>query len=646
MTRRHVGIVALVVVAVLAVGAIYLMWQGARFARERAELEWASLSSSAAIAQTRKVPEEWSAGIFVSEAGFAKLLAALHGAKISYDPAFSSDDTIVTLKSVSMSFEPGFAVGNISLSAHSERQKLSVDFKGQASISFREIAVLNGRAEAVFAIHLLDLEPQIGWYSIGIGFRGYAKELLTSGTMVYLAEQLVVRVPLTNEVAFDLAQAKDLHLPTVEPKKDNFVDVNLSVPTKVIRKKFLFMNPVFLKGGVWLLAQPDDGETPITLPAKESKPGADLSTRIEILRQQVAKIPTPTEDMSIWLRGETLQDLVKGIRSLPKENRTVKARTIRFNGVLTTKEGGSGFLWARAYAELTGDNPAQGNAEISEVEAQWIANKGLKVSGRVDGNAVAFIRVRVVPVSNSGKGLGTVVDDTVAMIGGGGLNLDGVLSPRVVTVDNHKALIVAPEFDCKPYRFDVAALGGLGSLGIFSVAGVSATISGKFGGAALSQQLIISDLPYLFKGQNDDGTSLKIVADGKHLQFKPRWNASTIAVVPAVSLASSEGMSVGSTLEVGYLANVPSTNEREEQEKKLREKLSTVQTDGTQCGEPQIDIKIGDISVTNPILTIVPKTMGLPPGTTEIIDRLQIRPPTVGEVLRNSPIRHFLPFRW
>ncbi|RVG88463.1 hypothetical protein CN221_27395 [Sinorhizobium meliloti] len=582
------------VLMLIAAGVVYLVAQAGRYERDRTELEWTSLSRTLSVLETGPVPDRWSAGVFVSEDGINKLIKGLEGTRISFDPQSSDDeDTEILLRSLALKMEPGFAVGDISIAASSERRSVSVDFVGQASLSFREISTVDGIPNAVFAVQLLSLEPDIRWYSLGLSVRGYAKELLAAGTVTYLSEKLQIRVPLIPALAIDLGVEKELLLPTREPKDENFVVLGISMPPKTIRKKIDFSHPLFLEGGVWLLGNAGDAQSELKFPDLGGRATNQLEDEIKEMRAQVEMLATPAEgDISVWIRGQPVTDMLREINELQEANRTATIRTVRYKGFLSKVSWYDDVLGnGGAYVELIGGSAVSGTVRVSGLSLDWVPNVGVKFAGTLVTDTKVDIHAHVDPLVGGGAGT------SVGMLGSGGVALDGSMGASVVDIEGHKVLAIRPSLSCKPFDFSAKTdsklkMGG----GWASVPSVGIVVKGELGASSLPEQLLLSDLPFVISGRSEDGKPVVMEADGKKVQIEPTWASASVGIVPSVTVTHKDGISLAGALNVVYSDTHPEAYDRRGEEEKLRKGLAAG-TGAALCGNPSVAVTIGAIEI-------------------------------------------------
>ncbi|MCK3775225.1 hypothetical protein MZK49_00605 [Ensifer sesbaniae] len=592
---RIVGLRLLIALLILvAAGGVYLVAQTGRFERDRTELEWTSLSRTLAVMESGPVPDSWSAGVFVSESGINKLTKGLDGTKISFDLQSSDgEDTEIQLRSLALHLEPGFAVGDISLVATSKRRGVYVDFVGQASLSFREISNVDGIPNAIFAVQLLRLEPDIKWYSFGLAVRGYASELLAAGTAAYLSEKLQISVPLLPELSFDLGLDKEALLPVREPKDENYVVLGIAMPPKTMTKKIAFSHPVFLKGGVWLLGNVGDAQRDLKFPDLTGRTTSQLEDEIKEMRAKVETLTPPTEgDVSVWLQGQPVTDMLREISELPEANRTATIRTVRYKGFLTKASWYDDVLGnGGAYVELIGDSAVSGTIHASELSLDWVPDVGVKFAGTLVTDAKVNIHAHVDPLVGGGAGT------SVGMLGNGRVALDGTMGASVADIEGHKVLTLKPSLSCKPFAFTAKTDGKLKMAGGWaSVPSVGIVVKGELGASSLPEQLLLSDLPFVIRGRSDHGKPFVVETEGRRVQIEPTWVSASVGIVPSATVTHKDGMSLSGAMNVVYSDTYPEAYDRGKEEEKLRKGLAAG-SGAAPCGNPSVAVTIGAIEI-------------------------------------------------
>lgn len=177
------------VAAAIFLGLAWLVLKTVAYEGDRREAEWRFLTRASHSVHGKPIPDSWTTGVFVSTRSINGLLAALKGATISFDPAFKpNEDTRLTLKDIKIDFGNGFPSGALSLLAESNSRKIQIEFDGEAGLIFEGVETRPGSAPAAkFRVELLRLEPHLSWQWFTVGARGYAGELLTTGTAIALS---------------------------------------------------------------------------------------------------------------------------------------------------------------------------------------------------------------------------------------------------------------------------------------------------------------------------------------------------------------------------------------------------------------------------------------------------------------------------
>ncbi|CDZ31211.1 Hypothetical protein, partial CDS, partial [Neorhizobium galegae bv. officinalis] len=351
-----------------------------------------------------------------------------------------------------------------------------------------------------------------------------------------------------------------------------------------------------------------------------------MSAETARLRERLAGIQAPTDqDLSVWLSGRVFERLISDVGKLPDPNRTATLSTLRFKGKL--KEAGGGSSFASAYAELTGDNPVRGRAVVSDVLGQWAGEKGLKVAAKVTGDVTVTAHVHANLIAGGGVG------ERIVALGGGGTQIEGWLAPRIVNVDGHSVLLIEPDFDCERFSFGLVIAGS--SPTPVSLTGLNVTIYGSVGGQVVPKQVLVSDVPHWVSGRGADGASLLLGNDDKQLVLEPRWRAASVVTTPVLAAAASEGLRVGFKLNITYSDVAPPGEVRSETEKVIKDKIAK-EIGSKSCGEPVIDFGLGGLNISN-----LASGLLLPPGVSSVLGPLGVPPPTVPQLIQNSPVVKF-----
>ncbi|RVJ69745.1 hypothetical protein [Sinorhizobium meliloti] len=578
----------------LLIGVGWLAFQSLSMERDRTHLEWASLARSTEMVEGKAVPDAWSAGLFVSEAGLNSLLKGLEEATLAFDPESRADeDTVVTVGTFSANFEPGFAEGEITLAAASAKRGLNLQFKGKAAVIFKGIdRDKDDLPSAVFSVHLINLEPQIRWYSLDFGIRSYASELLQAGIMVFLADALTVRLPFDDQLKADLKLDHKETVPVREPEGENYVDVRLTMLDSTIEQRLSYAHPLFLDGGLWLLASAEDkGQLP-TPPLKVGTRSADaIKDEIKQMRAKLATYVVPEgTDVSIWLKGDTVGNLLQKVQELPLDKRTVTVVSTKSAGRLAEDKWRDDILGeGGAFAELTGNNAVSGKIELREISSSWTQDKGLTFKSKLRVDVVAKIHAHVDPLIGGGAGT------SAGMVGKADLELEGIFNVGAQDVEGHKVLVLVPESACKEARLQLTTDGKLKIGGGWtSVPSVGGIFTGPVGLSAIPPQLVATDLPILLSGRSKDGKPLVVPVNGDRVLLTTRWQTAKFVLTPVAAKAGKEGYVISAGLAAEYLDEKSSAYDRAAEEKRLREALAKKSATMTPCaGDYSFAVKLG-----------------------------------------------------
>jgi hypothetical protein len=490
------GTGARVIIAIALFAAIGVGWlaiQHSNFERDRTLSEWRSLSETENLLKQKPIPEAWSAGVFVSERGLNTALESLKDAQIAYDPAFKPDeDTVVTLRAVTVYLLPGIALANLRLDAYSKNRDLTVKFDGQASLVFKGIDEgENGSAQAIFAISLLKLDPKIGWGWFNIKLRGYANDLIEMGLMLKFTEAFSMKLPFKNTITYDLKQDITKTFPVRDPKDENWIEVQITVPSYELSQKIHAANAVVLDGGVWLLT--DFNERPMA--TRIDKPPSEIQADIVRKRKNLEQIWMPKlkdADIALWINGLVAHLLQDKFNQLPAANRTATVKSVQFKGRLAEQKWRDDVLGeGEAFAELANPEAVAATVVVNAVGMSWTKGRRLKVSLNAQADAKASVQLHVDP--SIGGGVGT----TVGLLGNTGIASGLDAGIKIREVGGNTAVMLKPNIGCRDVKLALKADGKAKFEEAWvSVPSVEANITLPVGPQTAPDVLLFSDLPF------------------------------------------------------------------------------------------------------------------------------------------------------
>lgn len=592
-----------ILIAVAIVGAGTFAWLALRttqFESDRREAEWMSLTRSVHTVEGNTVPDMWMSGIFVSQRGLNSILALADGTIVQFDPTSRGDDTALTVKAVRLKqSQPGFPVGTVELAAESKSRNLRVDLLGEAAFVFVGIeANADGRQVARFSIQPLRLEPDLSWYSLRIGVRGYATELLATGAAVWLAKALRFDVPLPDKPAIELGKTKSERVPVRKPENENWVDLTATIAAGRIQDEISFSHPVFIDGGMWLGAQRrPGGQAALESVTRGTRTDQQLDAEISNLRAKLAQVKGPANgagDIAVWVSGKAIDGLVQKITALPTERRTATIKSSGYQGRLADKEWRDNVLGkGGAFVEFNKPDAVHASVLLNEVNATWQARHGLAIAARAQLKGTADVHVHIDPLI--GGGVGT----NVGMEGNADIQASGSLQMAIITVGPQTALVLAPKMECKLATVEMRTDGRLVTdLGWTKVPSIGAKVATTELNSMLSAQVLLSDIPTVLQGRTDKGEALQAEAEGVRLLITPAWKSASARVRPLVANAGEEGFLIAAALEVSAS---PDRDEgakaRKEAEEKLRRDIADTLKPTDCATETSVAVTLGDIEI-------------------------------------------------
>ena len=587
------GVRVIIAIALFAaIGVGWLALQHSNFERDRTISEWRSLSETENLLKQKPIPEAWPAGVFVSEQGLNTTLESLKDAQIAYDPEFKADeDTVVNLRSVTVDFRPGFAWAFLRLEAYSKKRDLTVKFDGQASLVFKGIEEgENGNGQAVFAISLLKLDPEFGWGWFNFKLRGYASDLVETGLMLKFTEAFNMKLPFKNTFTYDLKQDLTETFPVRDPKDENWIKVQITVPSNELSQKIHAANAVVLDGGIWLLT--DFNEKPVATGINEPPP--EIQDDIVRMRKNLEQIRIPKlndADIALWINGTVAHLIQEKFNQLPVAARTATVKSVQFKGRLADQKWRDDVLGeGGVFAELINPGAIAATVVVNAVRMSWTKGRRLKASLNAQADAKASVHLHVDPMI--GRGVGT----TVGLLGNTGIASGVDAGIELSEVGGNTVVMLKPNIGCRDVKLALKTDGKAKFEEAWvSVPSVGANITLPVGLQTAPDVLLLSDLPFQGQGRGPNGKPLKVKNGDDHFLFTPAWTAVQYALVPKRVEGDDAGLWIAAKLTTKFLDSETAGYDRAAAEKKLAASATEGQAKVNCPGEPGFALTIGDL---------------------------------------------------
>jgi hypothetical protein len=528
--RNAIATIAIAIVVLLGAGLAYLSLRTTQYQFDRRELEWAALTRSVHAVENGPVPEAWDLAVYVSNRGLNNSLALLDDAKVQADPTTSSDDTVLTVKSVQLNHsEPGFPTASLEVEAFSKSRDLRVGMHGDVALVFVGIKKdEDGKKLAQFYLQPLTLQPDIEWHSLRFGVRGYASELLATGTAVALAKALRLDMPLLDDPSKDANVAAEGRVPVREPRDQNWVHLQGSLSAGTVREEISYTHPVFTEGGMWVGAQRRaGGQAPLEQLTRGAKTDAQLGAEIAELRDKIRQVQGPSSsqgDVAIWIKGELFAALVKKISDLPLAKRTATIVSDQYQGQIADKEWRDKILGkGGVFVEFNKPDAVHATVSVGEIGAKWVPQRGIAVWATAHVDAKVDVHVHIDPLI--GGGVGT----NVGMEGSGDTKIAGEMRISKVLAGTRAVFAFDPKMQCNPTRVEVKTDGRLvTNWGWTKVPSLGARVETAELSNYLPPSVILSDSPMILRGRTDKGDPIPINASGRSLLLTPVWKSAKV----------------------------------------------------------------------------------------------------------------------
>ena len=523
-----------------------------------------------------------------------------NGTEVEFDPKTRSDDTSLTVRSLRLSdSQPGFPTASIDMEAFSKSRDLRIGIHGDVALVFVGIeAGGDGKKFARFSLQPLKLEPDIDWHSLRFGVRGYASELLATGTAVLLAKALRLDLPIPDEASKDANISGDGRVPVRDPQDQNWVHLKGSLSAGTVREEFSYAHPVFTEGGMWLGAKRrTGGQAPLEQVARGSKTDAQLDAEIADLRAKIRQVDGPSGsqgDVAVWIKGDLFAALGKKLSELSPDKRTATLVSDQYQGRIAEKEWRDNILGkGGVFVEFNKPDAVHATISVGEVGAKWVPQRGLAVSAAAHVKATADVHVHIDPLI--GGGVGT----NLGMEGSGDAQIAGEMRISKVSVGPRTVLALDPKMQCNPAKVELKTDGKLvTNWGWTKVPAIGARVETAALNNVVQPAVILSDAPIAVRGRTDKGEPFTIDGGGKTLLVTPAWKSAQVVLHLLDASAGDAGILASARLEVTSSPDEDrDAQAREESEAKLKRDVAEQLKAGDCSSDISIAVVIGDVEI-------------------------------------------------
>jgi hypothetical protein len=427
----------LVAVAV-ALGISWATYERDIVVRQRAVAELTALTFMDDALRAGRSPRASDAAVFLSSNLLENAARQLKGATIT-PPSARFGDLKIVITDLHARSEIGLADVTMDLELSSVQRGLSVKITVDGDLAFRGVTAADtakpeALASADFAISILSAEPHFKFGFLDIPARRFISQVGADGLMRALDQKLVVSAPFKDRLALDVG----LNDRSVIPTPNGNVTLQTSLPSRTLEQRFTVAAPLFIRSGVWLLANAaPTGQAALRAPSTPSLPIAELKTKISELRTSIAEATREMDqnkDLVLWIKGKTLVALSEQLRSLPPANRTITFQSVDRTGQLVSD--------GKSYVELPNPDAATAHLVVGPPTVEWVPNKGAGVSTDLSADLKMDVHVHVNP--GVGGGAGT----TVGMVGSASKHASGVVSLTTGTIADHSVLLLGLTLPC------------------------------------------------------------------------------------------------------------------------------------------------------------------------------------------------------
>jgi hypothetical protein len=428
--------------------------------------------------------------------------------------------------------------------------------------------------------------------------RGYATELLATGTAVWLAKALQFDLPLPDKPVVELGKTRMERIPVRKPYGENWVDLVATIPPGKVQDEMSFSHPVFVDGGVWLGAQRRAGGQATLEPvARGARTDGQLDAEIKDLRTKLAQVKGPamgSGDLAIWLNGNTFGALLQRVSALPPAQRTATINSSGYQGRLADKEWSDKILGkGGAFAEFNKPDAVQASVLLDAVGATWQARSGLALTARAKLTSKTDIHVHVDPLI--GGGVGT----SVGMVGDADVQASGRLEIATLAIGNRTVLVLVPKMECRVTTVAMKTDGKVaGSWGWTNVPAIGARVETPALNSMLSAQVLLSDAPNVVRGRTDKDEPLPVKIGTDLFRVTPAWKSAQLAIRPLAASAEEEGFLIAAAVDVSSSQERDeAAKARKDAEEKLKRDVADMLKPAECSGETSIAVTLGDIEI-------------------------------------------------
>ena len=511
-TKVYRGVKTLICLTLctLATIAIQGCWHPKGVVARRLGARWNALNMTQSTELVGRVPDDWTAGVFISTSVLENFANLADKTEIAY----AGDDkllkgTKITLQQIHFESQVGEMLANIDAKIVGPHPfgEMSVSIHGD--LRFVGTTALDATSnEVVFRVEPTDIEDKDhGILSLFFSARRkYLTRLLADITLANIQEsRLLIKIPLPATIHVDDTSLnktfRDAPVLKDTPILSATATINVSITPTTITEPFPFSAMLPRKSGIWVVAGQNPkttsayvgpgtvldsdmkdilaylneiGSPLATLPLPPSK--KVLEDTMATLEHNLAKRyaaeptdeispgkPTPAQPSAIYafVSGRAVENVLQEFEARPADVRTLTFASTSTGGHLreaaVLKDAHLGDY--QFYAELRGADAIRGTVVLNFQNTKW-TKSGLSGTITYDANATIQAHIQIqLGILDQLPELGKLVKDvTGANVEVKGTSKELVpfsLNADLVQKGGAKADVLAPEFECKIINIDL-----------------------------------------------------------------------------------------------------------------------------------------------------------------------------------------------
>ena len=393
-------------------------------------------------------PQSADLAIGLSEDGLSKAISALQGIKSTIQ---ASADTQLEIVESDIEIKPGLAQVFLGIRASSEKVPLQVTLKAKGVLLIKEIAFGKTQSDVPlvhYQIRIREISGRLGFWGFSIETRRWVNKLISSNITREFAEAVGFSLPLHFPAGFELGFTKE----ATHDSDNGQYTVSYSMPNSflVSRQAIDFVPGIPADGALWFLAEFEGADAWSDIEEEKSEGPKSTKVKLDELRQRVAEkvaeFPPLEHDVAVIANASLFEAAIGAFNELPNEKRQIEMNLISRRGHIT-EESDEVFGQKGGYSLSFLDNDSlTGQAEFSDLESTWDNNE-LSLSGHVDINAKAHVKLRIDPYIGGGKSWRFWIN------GSAKVPIQVRIAARhLVFEDGSSAVLIGPVIPCNDFR--------------------------------------------------------------------------------------------------------------------------------------------------------------------------------------------------